>query len=189
MHCFPTKTAVQLPLLRPRLYLYHEIVVKHTHTPTPYSFISHSVPLLFTENISLENCLFPICILALFASGVCGVIEQKDEGPRPTDSPCGAQTQPGQAGLCEWVTLLLPCWLLPVLSNLSNLSEFFVIAVVLLRLEKVPEYSKNHNPIAWFNADQNLVTIPKHVEKQTWKRVPQKFSVVTFSHLLPTKNI
>lgn len=59
MHCFPTKTAIQLPLLRPRLYLYHEIVVKHTHTPTPYSFISHSVPLLFTENISLKNCLSP----------------------------------------------------------------------------------------------------------------------------------
>ncbi|TRY84124.1 hypothetical protein DNTS_026030 [Danionella cerebrum] len=34
-------------------------------------------------------------------TGVCGVIEQKDEGPRPTDSPCGAQTQPGQAGLCD----------------------------------------------------------------------------------------
>ncbi|XP_051984117.1 E3 ubiquitin-protein ligase RNF31-like [Xyrauchen texanus] len=33
--------------------------------------------------------------------GVCGVIEQKDEGPCPTDSACGAQTQPGQAGLCE----------------------------------------------------------------------------------------
>ncbi|KAG9278422.1 E3 ubiquitin-protein ligase RNF31 isoform X1 [Astyanax mexicanus] len=34
-------------------------------------------------------------------TGVCGVIEQKDEGPRQTDSACGAQTQPGQAGLCE----------------------------------------------------------------------------------------
>lgn len=34
-------------------------------------------------------------------TGVCGVIEQKDEGPQPTDSACGAQTQPGQAGLCE----------------------------------------------------------------------------------------
>ncbi|XP_073689045.1 E3 ubiquitin-protein ligase RNF31-like, partial [Garra rufa] len=32
---------------------------------------------------------------------VCGVSEQKDEGSRQTDSPCGAQTQPGQAGLCE----------------------------------------------------------------------------------------
>uniref|UniRef100_A0A8C1WKG6 RBR-type E3 ubiquitin transferase n=1 Tax=Cyprinus carpio TaxID=7962 RepID=A0A8C1WKG6_CYPCA len=36
-----------------------------------------------------------------FNTGVCGVIEQKDEGTRQTDSPCGAQTQPGQAGLCE----------------------------------------------------------------------------------------
>lgn len=115
----------------PKLYLYHEIVVKHTHTPTPCSFSSHFDPLfLFPENISLENALpLPKCIFAFiylfiylyyFVSGVCGVIEQKDEGPRPTDSPCGAQTQPGQAGLCEWVTSLLSCWLLPVLSNLSN---------------------------------------------------------------------
>ncbi|XP_066512786.1 E3 ubiquitin-protein ligase RNF31-like isoform X1 [Hoplias malabaricus] len=34
-------------------------------------------------------------------TGVCGVIEQKDEGAHQTDSACGAQTQPGQAGLCE----------------------------------------------------------------------------------------
>ncbi|XP_035985685.1 E3 ubiquitin-protein ligase RNF31 [Fundulus heteroclitus] len=30
----------------------------------------------------------------------CGVMEQKDEGGQQTDSPCGVQTQPGQAGLC-----------------------------------------------------------------------------------------
>ncbi|XP_014916789.1 E3 ubiquitin-protein ligase RNF31 isoform X1 [Poecilia latipinna] len=30
----------------------------------------------------------------------CGVMEQKDEGGQPADSPCGLQTQPGQAGLC-----------------------------------------------------------------------------------------
>lgn len=146
MHCFPTKTAIQLPLLRPRLYLYHEIVVKHTHTPTPYSFISHSVPLLFTENISLETCLFPKCILALFASGVCGVIEQKDEGPRPTDSPCGAQTQPGQAGLCEWVTWLLPCWLFPVLSNLSNSSQFCWHCRCLVGIRKITRVLKKSQP-------------------------------------------
>uniref|UniRef100_A0A673XZW6 E3 ubiquitin-protein ligase RNF31-like n=1 Tax=Salmo trutta TaxID=8032 RepID=A0A673XZW6_SALTR len=34
-------------------------------------------------------------------SGMCGVIEQKDEGGQQTDSACGAQTQPGHAGLCE----------------------------------------------------------------------------------------
>ncbi|KAI5093130.1 E3 ubiquitin-protein ligase RNF31 [Silurus meridionalis] len=34
-------------------------------------------------------------------TGVCGVIEQKDDGTCQTDSACGAQTQPGQAGLCE----------------------------------------------------------------------------------------
>ncbi|XP_069562925.1 E3 ubiquitin-protein ligase RNF31-like [Brachyistius frenatus] len=31
----------------------------------------------------------------------CGVMEQKDEGGEPADSPCGIPTQPGQAGLCE----------------------------------------------------------------------------------------
>ncbi|KAI3355465.1 hypothetical protein L3Q82_018304 [Scortum barcoo] len=31
----------------------------------------------------------------------CCVMEQKDEGGLPIDSPCGLQTQPGQAGLCE----------------------------------------------------------------------------------------
>ncbi|XP_038160828.1 E3 ubiquitin-protein ligase RNF31 isoform X1 [Cyprinodon tularosa] len=30
----------------------------------------------------------------------CGVMEQKDEGGQQADSPCGVQTQPGQAGLC-----------------------------------------------------------------------------------------
>ncbi|KAJ8272532.1 hypothetical protein GJAV_G00090290 [Gymnothorax javanicus] len=34
-------------------------------------------------------------------AGLCGVMEQKDEGGRQVDSPCGAQTQPGQAGLCD----------------------------------------------------------------------------------------
>ncbi|KAF7642993.1 hypothetical protein LDENG_00246670 [Lucifuga dentata] len=34
-------------------------------------------------------------------TGVCGVIEQKDEGGQQPDSACGAQTQPGHAGLCE----------------------------------------------------------------------------------------
>uniref|UniRef100_UPI003AAF2CF6 E3 ubiquitin-protein ligase RNF31-like n=1 Tax=Centroberyx gerrardi TaxID=166262 RepID=UPI003AAF2CF6 len=31
----------------------------------------------------------------------CVVMEQKDEGGQQIDSPCGIQTQPGQAGLCE----------------------------------------------------------------------------------------
>ncbi|KAM3860391.1 E3 ubiquitin-protein ligase RNF31-like [Diretmus argenteus] len=31
----------------------------------------------------------------------CGVMEQKDEEGQQIDSPCGIQTQPGQAGLCE----------------------------------------------------------------------------------------
>lgn len=31
----------------------------------------------------------------------CGVMEQKDEGGQQIDSPCGVQTQPGEAGLCD----------------------------------------------------------------------------------------
>uniref|UniRef100_H3DLA4 RBR-type E3 ubiquitin transferase n=1 Tax=Tetraodon nigroviridis TaxID=99883 RepID=H3DLA4_TETNG len=34
-------------------------------------------------------------------AGLCGVIEQKDEGGQQSDTACGAQTQPGHAGLCE----------------------------------------------------------------------------------------
>ncbi|KAM6919151.1 E3 ubiquitin-protein ligase RNF31 [Xenentodon cancila] len=34
-------------------------------------------------------------------TGLCGVIEQKDEGAQQSDSACGAQTQPGHAALCE----------------------------------------------------------------------------------------
>ncbi|XP_042338927.1 E3 ubiquitin-protein ligase RNF31-like, partial [Plectropomus leopardus] len=31
----------------------------------------------------------------------CCVMEQKDEAGQQIDSPCGLQTEPGQAGLCE----------------------------------------------------------------------------------------
>lgn len=34
-------------------------------------------------------------------SDACCVMEQKDDGGQQIDSPCGIQTQPGQAGLCE----------------------------------------------------------------------------------------
>ncbi|XP_061746510.1 E3 ubiquitin-protein ligase RNF31 isoform X2 [Nerophis ophidion] len=34
-------------------------------------------------------------------TGLCGVIEQKDDGGQQADSACGAHTQPGHAGLCE----------------------------------------------------------------------------------------
>ncbi|XP_076018488.1 E3 ubiquitin-protein ligase RNF31 [Genypterus blacodes] len=34
-------------------------------------------------------------------TGLCGVIEQKDEGGQQPDLACGAQTRPGHAGLCE----------------------------------------------------------------------------------------
>ncbi|XP_063062600.1 E3 ubiquitin-protein ligase RNF31-like [Engraulis encrasicolus] len=34
-------------------------------------------------------------------AGTCGVMEQKDEAGQHVDSPCGIQTQPDQAGLCD----------------------------------------------------------------------------------------
>ncbi|KAL2085337.1 hypothetical protein ACEWY4_018657 [Coilia grayii] len=34
-------------------------------------------------------------------TGTCGVMEQKDEAGQHVDSPCGIQTQPEQAGLCD----------------------------------------------------------------------------------------
>lgn len=43
--------------------------------------------------------------LCVFGADECGVMEQKDEGGQQVDSPCGVKTQPGQAGLCEWVNL------------------------------------------------------------------------------------
>lgn len=44
-----------------------------------------------------------ICFVYLpILPGLCGVIEQKDEGGQQPDSACGAQTQPGHAGLCEY---------------------------------------------------------------------------------------
>lgn len=44
--------------------------------------------------------------------GLCGVIEQKDEGGQQPDSACGAQTQPGHAGLCEYDGFIQYCFLL-----------------------------------------------------------------------------
>lgn len=52
---------------------------------------------LFFLRISSEFFFHP-----LFLSGLCGVIEQKDEGGQQPDTACGAQTQPGHAGLCEY---------------------------------------------------------------------------------------
>lgn len=43
----------------------------------------------------------------VFLSGLCGVIEQKDEGGQQPDTACGAQTQPGHAGLCEYDAAIL----------------------------------------------------------------------------------
>lgn len=46
-------------------------------------------------------CSWETDSLLLSEPDTCGVMEQKDEGGQQTDSPCGIETQPGQAGLCE----------------------------------------------------------------------------------------
>lgn len=58
-------------------------------------------------NLSFLNSLFPLSFVfpslpCPLLSGLCGVIEQKDEGGQQADSACGAQTQTGHAGLCEY---------------------------------------------------------------------------------------
>uniref|UniRef100_A0A8C7PCE1 RBR-type E3 ubiquitin transferase n=1 Tax=Oncorhynchus mykiss TaxID=8022 RepID=A0A8C7PCE1_ONCMY len=55
--------------------------------------------LLQVETHTTHTWIYIIFFLSL--SGLCGVIEQKDESGQQTDSACGAQTQPGHAGLCE----------------------------------------------------------------------------------------
>lgn len=61
---------------------------------TAFAFYSSFFFLSFLW-ISLSTCF-------LVLSGLCGVIEQKDEGGQQPDTACGAQTQPGHAGLCEY---------------------------------------------------------------------------------------
>lgn len=60
-----------------------------------------SLELYFSEEYrgSIHHRL--ISRFLLCASDACCVMEQKDEGGVHVDSPCGIQTQPGQAGLCE----------------------------------------------------------------------------------------
>lgn len=53
-----------------------------------------SVYLFVSGNVKLTRS-------SLSKPDACGVMEQKDEGGQQIDSPCGIQTQPGQAGLCE----------------------------------------------------------------------------------------
>ncbi|TSN21233.1 E3 ubiquitin-protein ligase RNF31 [Bagarius yarrelli] len=57
----------------------------------------------YFSTLDIQKCgvAFNIDVHPGTQTGVCGVIEQKDDGTRQTDSACGAQTQPGQAGLCE----------------------------------------------------------------------------------------
>lgn len=56
----------------------------------------------------MGNWLIKVVFL-LSEPDTCGVMEQKDEGGEQTDSPCGIQTQPEQAGLCEWVSHTVAC--------------------------------------------------------------------------------
>lgn len=57
----------------------------------------------FNSSIDAKN-MFWNPWLTPFSPDACGVMEQKDEGGHQIDSPCGVQTQPGHAGLCEWVS-------------------------------------------------------------------------------------
>lgn len=52
------------------------------------------------------------------------MIEQKDEGGQQPDSACGAQTQPGHAGLCEYDALFRIIY--------SCLKQFFMHALILV---------------------------------------------------------
>lgn len=59
---------------------------------------SHELKVQVVSSSSLmKEC---VCVV-LCETDACCVMEQKDEGGLQTDSPCGAKTQPGQAGLCE----------------------------------------------------------------------------------------
>lgn len=83
--------------------------------------------LLLFHFLSLFNFRpFALCLSSFIFSfsGLCGVIEQKDEGGQQPDSACGAQTQPGHAGLCEYDALFSIIY--------SWLKQLFMRALVLV---------------------------------------------------------
>uniref|UniRef100_A0AAZ3QE87 RBR-type E3 ubiquitin transferase n=1 Tax=Oncorhynchus tshawytscha TaxID=74940 RepID=A0AAZ3QE87_ONCTS len=72
----------------------------HAHHPRDCLFYLRDwEPVRLQALLQVE--MYYLFSLAPPPSGMCGVIEQKDEGGQQTDSACGAQTQPGHAGLCE----------------------------------------------------------------------------------------
>lgn len=85
---------------------------RHSHIISDIfiSFPGHLIFIRVLHNLFIfgHNSLFPLVLFVSLSlcscpfSGLCGVIEQKDEGGQQPDSACGAQTQPGHAGLCEY---------------------------------------------------------------------------------------
>ncbi|XP_053740188.1 E3 ubiquitin-protein ligase RNF31 isoform X2 [Synchiropus splendidus] len=64
-------------------------------------------------------------------TGLCGVIEQKDEGGQQPETACGAQTQPGHAGLCE-----------------KHYREYLVSLINCHSIDPAPQYSPNELQLA-----------------------------------------
>lgn len=72
-------------------------LLQPVHLTASAFYYSLFIYLFVIERLSSEFASHPA-----FLSGLCGVIEQKDEGGQQPDTACGAQTQPGHAGLCEY---------------------------------------------------------------------------------------
>uniref|UniRef100_A0A3B4X4C7 E3 ubiquitin-protein ligase RNF31-like n=1 Tax=Seriola lalandi dorsalis TaxID=1841481 RepID=A0A3B4X4C7_SERLL len=75
----------------------------HAHHPRDCLFYLRDWEPPRLQALLQVRMLFQVRVITRAAANhySCGVMEQKDEGGQQTDSPCGIQTQPGQAGLCE----------------------------------------------------------------------------------------
>ncbi|XP_070708978.1 E3 ubiquitin-protein ligase RNF31-like [Pempheris klunzingeri] len=90
---------------------YHKTVCKtaqctytglHAHHPRDCLFYLRDwEPLRLQELLQRSGVEFNTDPSTGTQTDACCVMEQKDEGGLQIDSPCGSQTQPGQAGLCE----------------------------------------------------------------------------------------
>ena len=70
---------------------------------TMLSYFTHNSSCTYKGCVHKYECksiskLFRPCVCV---SDECGVMEQKEEGSRQTDSHCGIKTKQGHAGLCE----------------------------------------------------------------------------------------
>uniref|UniRef100_A0A8D3A5A6 RING-type domain-containing protein n=1 Tax=Scophthalmus maximus TaxID=52904 RepID=A0A8D3A5A6_SCOMX len=74
----------------------------HAHHPRDCLFYLRDWEPLRLQALLQVRTRQPIAVFDSFSEpDTCGVMEQKDDGGLQMDSPCGVQTQPGQAGLCE----------------------------------------------------------------------------------------